>query len=70
MYNMFDFITILGFGLVVGIRHGIDLDHIAAITDITSSQSKSLLGFLYASLYALGHGLVVILLGIILMTIG
>ena len=63
-------IGFLGFALIAGIRHGIDLDHIAAIGDITSSRDKSHLGFLYTTLYALGHGLVVVLLGIILLTIG
>lgn len=67
---LYELLALFGFALVVGIRHGFDLDHIAAITDITSSQSESFLGFLYAGLYALGHGLVVILLGIILLTIG
>lgn len=70
MNEIFTSATFLGFALIVGIRHGFDLDHIAAITDITSSQSKSFLGFVYASLYALGHGIMVIALGIILLAIG
>jgi len=31
-------------GLIAGIRHGIDWDHIAAISDITSTQSKARTG--------------------------
>jgi high-affinity nickel permease len=30
-------IGVLATGLLLGVRHGIDWDHIAAITDITSS---------------------------------
>ena len=33
--------TILGTGLVLGIRHGFDWDHIAAITDITSTTATA-----------------------------
>jgi cytochrome c biogenesis protein CcdA len=59
----------LGIGLVVtaftfGLRHGIDWDHIAAITDITSSQEQPRRSIVLATLYALGHALVVFVLGI------
>jgi high-affinity nickel-transport protein len=51
--------TAYGFGF----RHGIDWDHIAAITDITSSQDDSRRSLGLATLYATGHGLVVLALG-------
>ena len=53
-------VTMFGFGL----RHGIDWDHIAAITDITGSQENSRRSVALATLYALGHALVVFVLGI------
>jgi high-affinity nickel-transport protein len=53
----------LAFGF--GVRHGIDWDHIAAITDITSSQELPRRSMLLATLYALGHGLVVLVLGLL-----
>ena len=46
-----------------GFRHGIDWDHIAAITDIAGSQEDRRSGMLYGTLYALGHALVVFLVG-------
>lgn len=52
-------LTTFGFGF----RHGIDWDHIAALTDITSSQDDSRRSMLFATLYALGHALVVFVLG-------
>jgi ABC-type nickel/cobalt efflux system permease component RcnA len=57
-----------GIGLVIsaflfGFRHGIDWDHIAAITDITSSQTERRDSLLFGTLYALGHALVVFLIG-------
>jgi cytochrome c biogenesis protein CcdA len=53
-----------------GFRHGIDWDHIAAITDITSSQDERRTGLVYATLYALGHALVVLALGILAIVAG
>src|SRR5919206_2233750 len=59
-----------GFGLglaasafLFGFRHGIDWDHIAAITDITSSQEERRESIVFGTLYALGHALVVFLIG-------
>jgi high-affinity nickel permease len=57
-----------GFGIVLtalwlGFQHGVDWDHIAAITDITSSQEERRESLLFGTLYVLGHALVVILLG-------
>src|SRR2546423_14155844 len=52
-------LTAFGFGF----RHGIDWDHIAALTDITSSQEEPRRSMWFATLYALGHALVVFLLG-------
>jgi High-affinity nickel-transport protein len=52
-------LTAFGFGF----RHGIDWDHIAALTDITNSQEEPRRSLWFATLYALGHALVVFLLG-------
>jgi len=57
-----------GLGVLVsaflfGFRHGIDWDHIAAITDITSSQENHRTSIVFGTLYALGHALVVFLIG-------
>jgi hypothetical protein len=59
----------LGVGMVAtafvfGLRHGIDWDHLAAITDLTGSQSTPRRSMLLATCYALGHGAVVFTLGV------
>jgi ABC-type nickel/cobalt efflux system permease component RcnA len=46
-----------------GFRHGIDWDHIAAITDIAGSQGDRRSAMLFGTIYALGHALVVFLIG-------
>jgi hypothetical protein len=63
------------FGLLVsafafGFRHGIDWDHIAAITDITGSQEDRRRALLFGTLYVLGHALVVLALGILAIVAG
>jgi cytochrome c biogenesis protein CcdA len=74
-------------GLTLGLRHGVDWDHLAAIADITSARigaavpehahasiatldrpshwEEGRARFLLATLYALGHATVVVLLGLI-----
>jgi high-affinity nickel-transport protein len=64
-----------GFGLLVasfwfGFRHGIDWDHIAAITDITSSQDDRRRAIVFGTLYVVGHAVVVLGLGIVAILIG
>lgn len=58
--------TAFGFGL----RHGVDWDHIAALTDITSSQSTRRRSMVLSTFYILGHALVVLILGVGAIAIG
>ena len=48
---------------ILGFRHGLDYDHIAAITDISSVQSKARDAMKYGLLYVSGHATTVALLG-------
>jgi hypothetical protein len=48
---------------VLGFRHGLDYDHIAAITDISSVQSKARDAMRYGLLYVAGHAATVAILG-------
>jgi cytochrome c biogenesis protein CcdA len=66
-----------GFGLALvfsafafGFRHGLDWDHIAAITDITSSQTSKREGLRFATLYAAGHAVVVFVIGVVAILAG
>jgi high-affinity nickel permease len=49
--------------LLLGLRHGFDYDHLAAISDITSVQRNWREGMKLGVLYALGHALTVAILG-------
>jgi high-affinity nickel-transport protein len=64
-----------GTGLLVaafwfGFRHGIDWDHIAAITDITSSQDSKRRSIVFGTAYVIGHALVVLGLGTVAVLLG
>ena len=61
---------VLGTALTYGFRHGFDWDHIAAITDITSSQDDSRRAMFLATLYAVGHAVVVFVLGVLAIVAG
>lgn len=54
----------------LGFRHGIDWDHIAAITDIASSQNTPRKSLYLGTLYVLGHAMVVFVIGVIAIVAG
>lgn len=67
--------TGLGVGLIIsslllGLRHGVDWDHIAAITDIAATQESPRRGFRLGLLYAFGHGVVVLAIGTVVIVAG
>ncbi len=57
----------LGSCLVLGLRHGFDYDHLAAISDITAVQRNWLSGLRLGMTYALGHAATVATLGILVL---
>lgn len=61
---------ILGSSFLLGLRHGINWDHIAAITDITGTTDEKHKSFILGAIYALGHALVIIVLGLVAVLIG
>lgn len=63
-------LALLASALFLGLQHGIDWDHIAAITDITGSANEPRHGFFLGTIYALGHATVVSALGIVAIVVG
>ncbi|MEA2487919.1 MAG: hypothetical protein QOF16_1573, partial [Actinomycetota bacterium] len=55
---------------LAGLRHGFDIDHIAAITDITSAQASRRRSLVLASIYICGHALVLFVLGVAAVVLG
>ena len=57
----------LGSCLVLGLRHGFDYDHLAAISDITAVQRNWRSGLRLGVTYALGHAFMVAALGVMVL---
>ena len=57
----------LGSCLVLGLRHGFDYDHLAAISDITAVQNNWRSGLRLGMTYALGHAFTVATLGVLVL---
>ncbi len=57
----------LGSCLLLGLRHGFDYDHLAAISDITAVQRNWKSGLRLGMMYALGHACMVGALGIMVL---
>jgi high-affinity nickel-transport protein len=56
--------------LLLGLRHGIDWDHIVAITDIAATQPSRRRGLFLGTLYVVGHAAVIIALGVVAIALG
>lgn len=56
--------------LLLGLVHGIDWDHIAAISDITGTVSERRLGLWLGSMYAAGHAFMNLALGALAILVG
>jgi high-affinity nickel permease len=65
-----ELLSILILALVLGLRHGVDWDHIAAITDLVGAEEKRKEGFILAAYYAIGHELVIVVLGFMAVLLG
>jgi hypothetical protein len=48
----------------LGARHGLDADHLAAISELTAGERGGLLGFLAGARYAMGHAVAVVAVAI------
>lgn len=55
----------IGSCALLGLRHGFDYDHLAAISDITAVQRSGRQGVRLGVIYALGHACTVVILGVL-----
>src|SRR5512132_4691538 len=62
-------LTILGLGLVLGLRHALDADHLAALSTVLAErptvQASTAIGFFWG----LGHTLMLLCVGIVLLAL-
>ncbi|SLM48814.1 putative Nickel/cobalt efflux system RcnA [Nitrospira japonica] len=57
------YLTILGFGFVLGLRHALDADHIAAVSTVLATRPSWRASGLIGFSWGLGHTLVLLLVG-------
>ncbi|MFN8627981.1 MAG: urease accessory protein UreH [Candidatus Binatia bacterium] len=56
--------SVLGVGLLLGIRHALDADHLAAVSAIVSERKSVLSSCWVGALWGLGHTIAVLLAGV------
>jgi len=57
-------------GFVLGLRHALDPDHVAAVTHFISVEPNSRRGAWFGVMWGLGHGLTVLVLGTVMIAFG
>jgi ABC-type nickel/cobalt efflux system permease component RcnA len=57
-------LAILGLGLVIGLRHALDTDHLAAVSAIVSERRSLFSSLLIGGLWGLGHTLSLFVVGV------
>lgn len=63
---MTTFLTILGLGFLLGLRHATDADHVVAISAITARQRNIKDSALIGALWGIGHSAMVTLIGVLI----
>ena len=69
MEYLFGVSSLIFISLVLGVRHGFDWDHIAAITDLAATEQRKK-GFILAICYAIGHEIIIFVLGSLAVAFG
>jgi high-affinity nickel permease len=56
--------------VLIGARHGIDADHVAAIADMVGTENRKKQQVKLGLMYALGHGFIVLIMGMVAIFFG
>jgi high-affinity nickel-transport protein len=65
-----EFLTFALLAILIGMRHGLDGDHVAAIADMVGSEEKKRKQVSLGIMYAFGHGFIVLMIGLLSIYIG
>ena len=66
---MFDVITILGVGLVFGLKHATEVDHVVAVSTIVSQQRNLWRSTLVGAMWGAGHTASLLVAGVIVLSL-
>lgn len=67
---VFELVSFSLFAILIGFRHGMDSDHIAAIADMVGAEHQRNRQLRMGITYALGHGAVVVIIGLLAIFVG
>lgn len=67
---MLELLSFAMLAILIGIKHGFDADHVAAIADMVGAEQKREKQVQLGVMYAIGHGSVVLLIGILAIYVG
>ncbi|MBO8171518.1 MAG: High-affinity nickel-transporter [Bacillaceae bacterium] len=67
---MMEFLALAGFAILIGFRHGLDSDHIAAIADMVGAEKQKKGQLRMGIMYAIGHGVIVLVMGLLVIFLG
>ncbi|MGM0873762.1 MAG: High-affinity nickel-transporter [Bacillota bacterium] len=56
--------------ILIGMRHGMDGDHIAALADMIGREKQKLKQYSLGVMYSVGHGLIVLIIGLLTIYVG
>ncbi len=62
---LLNLLSLTAFSIMIGFRHGMDSDHVAAIADMVGSEKQRGRQLKMGVTYALGHGAIVMVIGLI-----
>jgi len=66
---MFSTLTLLGIGLLFGLKHATEVDHVVAVSTIASQQRNVLRSALVGALWGAGHTMSLLIVGVIVLSL-
>ena len=66
---MFSTLTVLGIGLLFGLKHATEVDHVVAVSTIASQQRNVLRSALVGALWGAGHTVSLLIVGVIVLSL-
>src|ERR1700742_1606401 len=66
---MSDLFTILGIGLVFGLKHATEVDHVVAVSTIVSQHRNVLRSAVVGALWGIGHTASLLVIGVVVLSL-
>jgi len=63
------FLSILGLGLLLGLRHSLDADHLVAVSTIATRTKNPMKAGITGAFWGMGHSVPIIIIGIIVLMV-